>query len=42
MVSRISRAPLGSRPLVGSSMISTCGSWISAMASASRFFVPCE
>ena len=40
--SLIIRAPCGSSPTIGSSTISTGGSWSSAALSTSRCFMPCE
>ena len=40
--SRISSRPAGSMPLVGSSRISSCGSWTMAEAILSRCFMPVE
>ena len=38
----ISSRPAGSRPLVGSSSSTSCGSWTSAWASLTRCFIPVE
>ena len=42
MRSRTSARPMGSRPLIGSSRMTSSGSWSSAWAMPTRWFMPLE